>query len=211
MEIIKVDNVEKYFRGYKVLDSVNLSCESGSITGIVGNNGSGKSVLFKCLCGFYQLDRGVIYINGKKKNPNSILKNAGVIIEAPAFLERYSGYKNLAFLYGINHKVDKSYIYSVMEKVGLSPTSRKRVSRYSMGMKQRLAIAQAIMEENEIIILDEPMNGLDKNGVIDMRKLFLDLREQGKTILLASHNREDIEVLCDHVYEMEKGVLNQIR
>ena len=140
-----------------------------------------------------------------------MLNEAGVIIEEPAILGNVSGYKNLDYLYRIRNRKNKEHLYAVLEKVGLEPKSRKKVRNYSMGMRQRLAIAQAIMEDQNILILDEPMNGLDKNGVADMRKLFLELKSQGKTILLASHNKEDIEVLCDHVYEMEMGVLEKIR
>ena len=140
-----------------------------------------------------------------------MLNEAGVIIEEPAFLGNSSGYKNLDYLYQLRHKKNKEHLYHILEKVGLEPKSKKKVKNYSMGMRQRLAIAQAIMEDQNILILDEPMNGLDKNGVADMRKLFLELKEMGKTIVLASHNKEDIDVLCDNVYEMEMGVLNRIR
>lgn len=140
-----------------------------------------------------------------------MLNEAGIIIEEPAIISNETGYKNLEYLYCIRNKKDKKYIFSIMEKVGLDPTSKKKARNYSMEMRQRLAIAQAIMENQNILILDEPMNGLDKNGVEDMRKLFLELKTQGKTILLASHNKDDIDILCDHVYEMEMGVLNKIR
>ena len=140
-----------------------------------------------------------------------MLTEAGVIIEEPAVLGNASGYKNLDYLYRIRNTKNKEHLYEVMEKVGLDPKSRKKVKNYSMGMRQRLAIAQAIMENQDILILDEPMNGLDKSGVADMRKLFLELKEKGKTILLASHNKEEIDILCDHVYEMEMGVLHQLR
>lgn len=122
-----------------------------------------------------------------------------------------SGMRNLEGLYCIRHAYDRTHLEAVMMKVGLDPKSKKRVKNYSMGMRQRLAIAQAIMEDQEILILDEPMNGLDKNGVAEMREVFQELKQRGKTILLASHNKEDIDVLCDHVYEMEMGVLRPVR
>lgn len=212
MDVIKVINGSKSFGNHQVLKEVNITCSKGGIYGIVGRNGSGKTVLFKCICGFLNLDSGEIYIGDKKmKKDINMLNGAGVIIEEPSFLRNYSGYKNLEFLYMIQNKRDKKHIYEVLEQVGLEPASRKHVGNYSMGMRQRLAIAQAIMENQEILILDEPMNGLDNHGVEEMRKLFLELKEQGKTILLASHNREDIEILCDEVYEMDGGVLQKRR
>ena len=210
--VIKVEAACKSFRKQQVLKEVSFSCMEGEISGIVGHNGSGKTVLFKCICGLLYLDKGNIFICGKQMHKDmDMLNEAGVIIEEPAILENVSGYKNLDYLYRIRNRKNKEHLYAVLEKVGLEPKSRKKVRNYSMGMRQRLAIAQAIMEDQNILILDEPMNGLDKNGVADMRKLFLELKSQGKTILLASHNKEDIEVLCDHVYEMEMGVLEKIR
>lgn len=191
---------------------VNLQCYKGEICGIVGRNGSGKTVLFKSICGLVKLNSGEITVNGDVIGKDvSIIKNAGVIIEEPGLLRYKSGMKNLEYLYMINNKLDRKYLMTVMEKVGLDPKSRKKVGKYSMGMRQRLAIGQAIMENPEILILDEPMNGLDNHGVEDMRKIFLELKNMGKTILLASHNREDIDVLCDKVYEMDRGELKQIR
>ena len=140
-----------------------------------------------------------------------LLNNAGIIIETPSFLGAKSGYENLDSLYRIRNKKDKKYLQKVLEKVGLDPDSGKKVRDYSMGMKQRLAIAQAIMENPEILILDEPMNGLDKQGVEDMRSLFIEEKEKGTTILLASHNKEDINILCDEVYEMDHGRLSKYR
>ena len=210
MEVIKVINASKNFKDQKVLNNVSLTCESGKIYGIVGRNGSGKTVLFKCICGFLKLDEGEIYIKDKKmKTDIQMLTDVGIIIEEPAFLRKCSGYKNLEFLYMIRNKVDKTRLCEVMKKVGLDPYSRKHVAKYSLGMRQRLAIAQAIMEDREILILDEPMNGLDNQGVKEMRQIFLELKNKGKTILLASHNREDIEILCDEVYEMDGGVITR--
>ncbi|MCI5509496.1 MAG: ATP-binding cassette domain-containing protein [Eubacterium sp.] len=212
MDIIKVENASKSFNNYKVLDNVSLSCEAGKIYGIVGYNGSGKTVLFKCICGFYHLDEGEIWIRGKKmKKDMDMLTEAGIIIEEPAFLRNHSGYRNLDFLYRLRNHKNKKHIYEIMNKVGLDPSSRKKVCNYSLGMRQRLAIAQAIMEDQPILILDEPMNGLDKRGVIDMRNFFEGLKKEGKTILMASHSKEDIDVLCDEVYEMDMGKLSKVR
>ncbi|MBS5621084.1 ABC transporter ATP-binding protein [Eubacterium sp.] len=203
---IKVDNAVKKFDKYIVLDHVNITCNKGEICGIVGRNGSGKTVLFKSICGFVKLNEGTITVNGKVMGKDmKVLKKAGIIIEEPGFLRNKSGMKNLEYLYMINNKRDKKYLRSVMENVGLDPYSRKKVGKYSLGMRQRLAIAQATMEDQDIIILDEPMNGLDNHGVQEVREYLLQLKKQGKTILIASHNREDIDVLCDKVYEMDNG------
>lgn len=212
MRTIEVKNGVKCFGEQQVLKGVSIQCESGHIYGIVGHNGSGKTVLFKCICGFMNLDEGEIIVDGTKRSKKgAILTGAGIIIEEPSFLKNVSGLRNLDILYRIKHGKDTAHLKNVMEKVGLNPDSKKKVGNYSMGMKQRLAIAQAIMENQEILILDEPMNGLDHKGVEEMRELFLNLKKEGKLILLASHNREDIDILCDEVYEMEMGELKRIK
>lgn len=205
---IEVQNVVKRFRDQVVLKNVSISFEKGKIHGIVGRNGSGKTVLFKCICGLMHPEEGVILVNGKRVGRDvDMPEDIGAIIEAPGFLPNYSGYKNLRFLANIRRKIGKEKIVNVLKTVGLDPESRKHVGKYSLGMRQRLGIAQAIMEDPEILILDEPMNGLDNAGVQDIRALLLKLKEQGKTILLASHNHEDIAALCDTVHEMDGGVL----
>lgn len=205
---IEVQNVVKRFRDQVVLKNVSISFEKGKIYGIVGRNGSGKTVLFKCICGLMHPEEGVILVNGKRVGRDvDMPEDIGAIIEAPGFLPNYSGYKNLRFLANIRRKIGKEEILNVLKTVGLDPESRKHVGKYSLGMRQRLGIAQAIMEDPEILILDEPMNGLDNAGVQDIRALLLELKAQGKTILLASHNHEDIAALCDTVHEMDGGVL----
>lgn len=205
---IEVQNVVKRFRDQVVLKNVSISFEKGQIHGIVGRNGSGKTVLFKCICGLMHPEEGVIFVNGKRVGRDvDMPEDIGAIIEAPGFLPNYSGYKNLRFLANIRRKMGKEEILNVLKTVGLDPESRKHVGKYSLGMRQRLGIAQAIMEDPEILILDEPMNGLDNAGVQDIRALLLELKAQGKTILLASHNHEDIAALCDTVHEMDGGVL----
>lgn len=209
---IKVKDVCKYFGKTQVLDHVNMECRQGEITGIIGRNGAGKTVLFKIICGLLSLDSGEILINGiKRERQADVLPSVGIIIEEPAFLKKYSGIKNLEYLYMINNKNNRQYLESIMEKVGLDPKSKKHVGKYSMGMRQRLAIAQSIMEEPEFLVLDEPFNGLDIHGVNEMRELFLELKKRGKVILIASHNSEDINILCDHVYSMESGNLEAVR
>lgn len=205
---IEVQNVVKRFRDQVVLKNVSISFEKGKIHGIVGRNGSGKTVLFKCICGLMHPEEGVILVNGKRVGRDvDMPEDIGAIIEAQGFLPNYSGYKNLRFLANIRRKIGKEEILNVLKTVGLDPESRKHVGKYSLGMRQRLGIAQAIMEDPEILILDEPMNGLDNAGVQDIRALLLELKAQGKTILLASHNHEDIAALCDTVHEMDGGVL----
>ena len=206
--VIEVKNVSKSFKGIPVLNDINITCRSGKIYGIIGYNGSGKTVLFKCICGFLHVDSGEISVNGRVMGKEmDMLEHAGIIIEEPGYIRNLSGYRNLEYLYRITHKRDPAVIHSIMLKVGLDPQSRKKVCHYSLGMRQRLAIAQATMEDQAILILDEPMNGLDKEGVAEMRKFFLEQKERGKLILLASHNKDDIELLCDEVYEMNHGIL----
>jgi ABC-2 type transport system ATP-binding protein len=206
--VIEVKNVSKSFKGIPVLNDINITCRSGKIYGIIGYNGSGKTVLFKCICGFLHVDSGEISVNGRVMGKEmDMLEHAGIIIEEPGYIRNLSGYRNLEYLYRITHKKDPAVIHSIMLKVGLDPQSRKKVCHYSLGMRQRLAIAQATMEDQAILILDEPMNGLDREGVAEMRKFFLEQKEMGKLILLASHNKDDIELLCDEVYEMNHGIL----
>lgn len=208
--IIKIENVSKKIGFQQVLNQVNLNCKVSTITGIIGRNGSGKSVLFKCICGLMKVDSGKIYIYNKDINNNNFYKDLGVIINEPAFLKQYSGIKNLELLYMIRNNNNRKHLYYIMETVGLDPESKKPVGKYSLGMKQRLAIAQAIMEDQKILILDEPMNGLDNQGVVEIRHLLIGLKEQGVTILLTSHNKEDIAELCDVVYEIDLGELKKI-
>ena len=204
--MLKVMNLNKQFKNQEVLKDVSLHVDKGSICGIIGNNGSGKTVLFKCILGLYHADSGEIYIDGTlRKRKDDVYKEAAALIESPAFLSECTGLKNLEYLYELNHKKNKPYLKEIMLRVGLDGDSRKKVKNYSLGMKQRLAIGQVLMEDKDFIILDEPMNGLDRNGVKEMRSIFLDLKQQGKTILLASHIREDIELLCDTVYQMDGG------
>lgn len=203
---VEVKNVSKVFKGTTVLDDVSVTFEKGCITGIIGRNGSGKTVLLKLICGLLKNDTGEIIIDGKligegRRHP----ENIGAVIENPGFIPYKSGYKNLKYLADIQKKIGKEEVKNAIKQVGLDPDSRKHVGKYSLGMKQRLGIAQALMERPDLIILDEPMNGLDKQGVKDIREILIELKKQGKTIIITSHNAEDIEVLCDKVYEMEQG------
>lgn len=207
--MIKVDNLRKTFGEEEVLKGISCEFAKGKMHAVIGNNGSGKSVFFKCICGFIRPTQGHIYVNGKVIGkdidfPDSI----GVIIERPGFIPQMSGFKNLQMLARIRKKITDHQIREMILKVGLDPLSKKPVGKYSLGMKQRLGIAQAIMEDPELIILDEPFNGLDKNGVQEIRSLLMDLKGAGKTIFLTSHNSEDIRVLADEVWEMDGGMLS---
>ncbi len=200
---VEVRHVYKSFGRERVLIDVNLSIPPGSIHGVVGNNGSGKTVLMKCICGFMKCDRGVILVNGRQVGKEvDFPDNLGVIIETPGFIPNLSGYKNLKILAALKGRIGKQTIRETMRKVGLDPDMKKPVAKYSLGMRQRLGIAQAIMEDPSVLILDEPFNGLDRYGVAEIRDLLRGLKEAGKSILLASHNAQDIEVLCDDVMDL---------
>lgn len=208
--IIKVDNVIKKFGSEIALNNVSIEFERGKIYGIVGRNGSGKTVLFKTIIGFLKPTSGRIIVDGREIGRDTdFADHIGIIIETPGFLSAYSGYKNLEYLASIKNIIGKKEIKESMERVGLDPNSKKKVGTYSLGMRQRLGIAQAIMENPDILILDEPMNGLDNQGVKEVREILLNLKEEGKSIILASHNKEDIEALCDEVYEMDHGKLTE--
>lgn len=203
-DVIVIDKLTKSFKGKKVLEDVNMRLQEGRIYGIVGDNGSGKTVLLKLICGFMKPDSGTVTVNGKVIGKDADFpENTGIIIEAPGFLPNYSGMKNLEYLASIRGKIGKEQIESAMKTVGLDPSSKLRVGKYSLGMKQRLGIAQAIMENQQLLILDEPMNALDKDAVEEMRKLFLSIKASGKTMLIVSHNEGDISTLCDEVYEFD--------
>lgn len=209
--MIKIENVTKTFKENTVLNNVSINFEKGKIHGLIGRNGSGKTVLMKCICGFIPVTSGSITVRNKVISKKNMPENIGLIIETPGFLPNYSGYRNLKFLADISGKANKNAIIRSIESVGLDPHSKKHVGKYSLGMRQRLGLAQAIMEDPDLLILDEPMNGLDKDGVKDMRDYLLKLKEQGKTMLIASHSAEDIEILCDTVCEMDKGVLTKLK
>ncbi len=206
--MIMLKNVSLKIKKTEILKNLNITFEQGKIHGLIGRNGSGKTMLMKCICGFVKPTNGEIFVAGKQIGKDcDFPENVGVIIETPGFIPYYSGYKNLKLLADLNKKISKEQIKDTMRQVGLDPELKRHVRKYSLGMRQRLGLAQAIMEDPALLILDEPMNGLDKDGVADMRKYLLDLKAQGKTILIASHSTEDIAVLCDTVCEMDKGTL----
>lgn len=196
----------------EILKNISVYFERGKIHGLIGRNGSGKTMLMKCICGFVKPTNGEIFVGGKRIGKDcDFPENVGIIIETPGFIPYYSGFKNLKLLADLRGKISKNDIRKIMEQVGLDPNLNRHVRKYSLGMRQRLGLAQAIMEDPDLLILDEPMNGLDKDGVNDMRQYLLDLKAQGKTILIASHSVEDIDILCDTVCEMDKGTITKIR
>lgn len=210
--VIKIENLSVSFGEEQVLKSVSCEFEEGRIYGIVGNNGSGKTVLMKCICGFLVPTKGYVEVNYKRIGKDvDFPENTGIIIETPGFLPNLTGRKNLELLADIREKIGKETIRDTLEKVGLDPDLKKPVSKYSLGMRQRLGIAQAIMEDPAVLILDEPFNGLDKRGVSQIHQLIMELKSRDKTIILSSHSQNDIDVLCDVVYEMDAGEMKCIR
>lgn len=210
--IVEVKGLSKSFGKNRVLDNVSVSFEEKQIHGIIGRNGSGKTMLFKCILGMMPFSEGEILVRSRRVGKDvDVPDDVGMIIEGPGFLPNYSGYSNLRLLSRVKKVIGRDEIVRAIESVGLNPASRKRVGKYSMGMRQRLCIAQAIMENPSMLILDEPMNGLDNRGVSEIRELLLNLKSKGKTIFIASHNPEDIRQLCDTVCEMDCGKLTRIR
>lgn len=212
MTAIEIKNVTKRFKDKLVINQVSLELESAQIHGLIGRNGSGKTVIMKLIVGFIKPDSGIIRVFGDIIGKDTdFAKNIGTIIETPGFLPFESGFSSLKYLASIRGKISDREIKQAISSVGLNPDDKKHVGKYSLGMRQRLGLAQAIMENPDLLILDEPMNGLDKDGVKDMRQYLLDLKAQGKTILIASHSAEDIDVLCDTVHEMDKGKISKVR
>lgn len=204
--MIEVRNLSLTLGKKEILKQISLKLEDGHIYGLVGNNGCGKTMLMRCICGFIRPTCGEVLVDGKQVGVDvDYLPDAGVILETPGFIPYYSGCRNLKALADIRGLAGREEIRDTLTLVGLDPDLKLPVRKYSMGMRQRLGIAQAIMEQQKTLILDEPMNGLDKHGVQDVRELLLKLKGEGRLILLASHNSEDIRILCDEIYEMEMG------
>lgn len=203
--LLEMKNVSKKFGRKTILKDVSLVVQQGETVGLVGANGSGKSVLFKILCGFLQPDKGSVFVHGEKLGKGrDFPENMGTFINSPGFIGIYSGFKNLKFLADIRGKIGTEEIEDAMLKVGLDPSNKTKVDDYSLGMKQKLGLAQAIMEEQDILVLDEPFNALDHKTYEDMKEIIRMLKAEGKTIFLTSHNFNDIEQLCDEVYTIEE-------
>lgn len=204
--MIKAEGKTKVIRKKTLVKDATFSVEDGSIAGIVGRNGSGKTVLLKIICGFMLPTEGVVEVNGERVGKDvDFPSSLGAIIETPGFLPWQTAEQCLMDFAKLGRKAGRTEVFRALELVGLEPGSKKHVGNYSLGMRQRLAIAQAVMEDPDVLVLDEPMNGLDIQGVEDVRKILLQMKQAGKTILITSHNREDIAVLCDQVYEMDAG------
>ena len=209
--MIQVNNVTKQFKTQLVLNGISVNYEAGKIHGIRGRNGSGKTVYLQLLCGLMRPTSGTVAVGGKVLGEDvDFAPDTGIIIENPSFLAYKSGYGNLKDLAAIQNRIQKQEIVDAMNRVGLDASSKKRVGKYSLGMRQRLGIAQAIMEHPKLLILDEPMNGLDAQGLEDIRELLRGLKAGGTTILLASHNPDDIETLCDTVCQIQDGALMKV-
>ena len=210
---LKIERLNKYFGKRQILHDISFETYPGEVFGFLGPNGAGKTTTIKIAVGLLRLDDGDIKINGKSlsKNYEAAMSDIGGIVENPEFYKYMTGMQNLRQYARMRGGIDDKRIDEVVEIVGLKNRINDKVKKYSLGMRQRLGLAQAIMENPKILILDEPFNGLDKDGVADMRKYLLELKERGKTILIASHSSEDIEILCDTVCEMDKGVLTKIK
>lgn len=209
-KVINVENACLTINKNVILDNVSLEAGKGEIVGIVGRNGSGKTMLMKCICGFIPLTSGRITVDGKEIGKDvDFPASTGVIIETPGFVPYYTGFHNLKILSEIGTRISDERIKEAMKLVGLDPGLKRHVGKYSLGMRQRLGISQAIMEDQRILILDEPFNGLDADGVGDIRKLLLEYKEQGRTVLIASHIAQDIDILCDKTIFLNKGKISE--
>ena len=200
---IKMNNVCKKVKGADLLSDISLTMESGNIYGFVGDNGAGKTVLFKILLGLMKKTSGSITINGAELN--DLLQDVGFVIERPEYIPYYSAFKNLTVIAAYHKKADHARIREVLTMFGLDPEDKKTVGKYSLGMKQKLALAMAFLEDPAILILDEPLSALDESSVSHAREKILEAKAQGKLIVVASHYKEDIQSLCDVVYKMKAG------
>lgn len=211
MGYIKISNLNKDIKNNVILKDINLDLKRGYIYGIIGRNGSGKTMLFRAICGLIKPTSGKIFIDNKELHKDiSFPESVGVIIEQPGFWEYYTGLENLKILASIKNIITEKEIKASIDRVGLDPDDNRIYKKYSLGMKQRLAVAQAVMEKPDLIILDEPTNGLDNEGVDLVRKILLEEKDRGATILIASHNSEDIDILSDKKYKMDSGNISKI-
>lgn len=203
---IEIKDVWKKIGQAEVLKDINLEFEGGKIYGLRGKNGAGKTMLMRAICGLITVTKGEIVINGKKLGKDMSFPNSvGVLIENPAFIDNFSGYRNLKALADINHIIGEEEIKNAIKLVGLDPNDKKKFKKYSLGMKQRLGIAAAIMEKPEIILLDEPINALDEKGVEEIREILFQLKSEERIIIVACHDREELEALSDEIIEIYEG------
>ena len=203
------NNVSKSIKGKKIIDNVQLKMENGKVYGLVGRNGSGKTMLLRTIAGLLRPDEGTVVYNDMTLYKDvDVFPNIGITIENSGLYPEFTGFKNLKILSSINKKIGDGEIRDAITRVGLNPDDKRQVRKYSLGMKQRIVIAQAIMEKPDILLLDEPTNGLDEKGVEQIREIILAEKERGALVVLASHNKEDIEQLADYVYKVEDGKVN---
>lgn len=204
--VIDIKSVSKIIQGVTVLDGVNLHMESGNIYGLLGRNGSGKTMLMRVLCGLVRPSEGKITIDGAQQWKDfSYPEDLGMLIETPTFLPEFTGYENLKMLSSIRKTISGEDIRQALRKVGLDPDDKRVTKKYSLGMRQRLGIACAIMERPKLLVLDEPFNGLDVDGYALVNDILLEEKEKGTLIMLACHDREELEHLSDVIYKVEQG------
>ena len=204
--ILEVDKVSKKIRGKVILSDINLRMESGHIYGFVGRNGCGKTMLFRAVSGLMKIDKGRVILDNKVLGIDmTVLPNAGIVLENAGLYQEFTGFKNLRILSKLKSKISDNDIKKAIERVGLNPEDKRSYRKYSLGMKQRIVIAQSIMEKPDVLFLDEPTNALDAEGVEEIRKVIIEEKERGAIVLIASHNKEDIEILADKVYHMDSG------
>lgn len=214
MSNIVIKNVSKSFDGVEVLHDVNLDLEEGHIYGFIGRNGSGKSVLFKIICGLYYPTTGSVIVDGIDIHKNDIFPNdMRVLIEKPNFLPNLTGLDNLKLLASIQNRIAEEDIILILDKLNLKKDMNKLYHKYSLGMKQKLAVAQVLMENPKMMIFDEPFNGIEEKSVEVIKKILLEEKKEGKIILIASHIKEDIEELADAdtIYFVDNGSVNNYK
>ena len=206
MDYIRLKDVYKTMKGTQVLKGVNLTVEQGDIVGIRGINGSGKTMVLRAIAGLIRVD-GSVKIGGKKMEPGECPKDIGVLVEMPGFLPEFTGKKNLQLLGMLQEGVTEEDIEEAMNAVGLDPKDRRHYKKYSLGMKERLGIAQAILKKPKLILLDEPTNGIDSDGIQILEELLWRLKEAGSTIVVTSHDRDFLDAVTSQCYEMKEGSL----
>lgn len=203
---LKIINLTKIIKGNTILDSISLEMESGKIYGIQGKNGSGKTMLMKAICGLIRPTSGEVWINGERLGDKyDFPMDTGALIENPGFLRNYNGFDNLKFLAEINGKANKEDIENILNEVGLEDVGNKKYKKFSLGMKQKLGIAAALLENPDLIILDEPTNALDEESIHKLRNILVKRKEQGALIIVSSHDKEELEILSDKIIKMESG------
>lgn len=203
---IEVKNLNLIIQSHEILKNINLNIESGKIYGFIGRNGSGKSMLLKCICGLLKPNTGSVIINNEDIYEIDVFpSNVRAFIDKPTFIGSLTGYENLKLLADIQNTIDDEKIKDTLIKCDLEDQINKKYGKYSLGMKQKLAIASVLMENPDIMIFDEPFNGIDNKSVEKIRKILLEEKQQGKTILIATHIKEDIDLLCDAIYELDLG------